>query len=44
MLEDRLKEEANRERALKDVSVAMAKDMGKVVENAEKRKREVEKA
>ena len=47
MLEDRLKEaakDANQERALKDVVVAMAKDKERAAENAEKKARDVEKA
>jgi len=47
MLEDRLKEafkDVDRKRALKDVSVATAKDKGKAAEDVEKRVKEAKKA
>ena len=47
MLEDRLKEaveDADRERALKDVAVAMAKDKDKIFQDVERRAQEVERA
>ena len=47
MIEDRLKEVAkdvDRERALKDVAVATAKNKDKATEDSEKRAREAERA
>ena len=47
MIEDRLKgavEEANMEKALKEVAKATTKEKGTVVENVEERARAVEKA
>ena len=47
MIEDRLKgaaEEANKEKALKEVAEATTKEKGTAVENAEERARAVERA
>ena len=47
VLDDRLKElaeDANREKALKDIANAMAKEKGKVAEAAEKKAQAAEKA
>lgn len=47
MVEDRLKEaaeDADRERALKDITVATKKDKDKATEDAKRRAREAERA